>query len=552
MTDPDGVVLPVLIVEDDQANRYLMRRAMVAAGLSTIEATSADEALEILENLAVSVVVSDVGLPGMNGIDLVRALRARPDTATLPVILVTGSGDRHTVIEGLEAGADDFLTKPVRMDELVARVRAHVRTQAVWSEIVQDELRVRTGVVASLGALALSAVPEEAAEAVVTDLARRTDSDFVSVTQIAGANQMQELATYNRRDGVRRGGETFRPDLAGYLLGRARTGPWVEEVTADGPAEPTASLLAADADIVASAPIFFGDELVGLLSIGGSVSERRDIRSRSAKLLSAAIDYASVLSAVAGSAIAGRQAAAGQRERLREILDSERFHPVFQPIVDVETREVVGFEALTRFDDGVRPDLRFAEAARADLGIEFELAALRLAVDAGRELPAGCFVSLNLSPQVLIDRAASVREILALAGRRVLLELTEHVPIDDYDVLIAALRSLGDGIDVAVDDAGAGFASLRHILELQPSFAKLDVSLVRGIDTNDLRQALAAGLNYYALRTGCRLIAEGVETQAEAATLAQLGIELGQGYLYGRPSLVADLDPAMRIATLGD
>jgi EAL domain-containing protein (putative c-di-GMP-specific phosphodiesterase class I) len=96
-------------------------------------------------------------------------------------------------------------------------------------------------------------------------------------------------------------------------------------------------------------------------------------------------------------------------------------------------------------------------------------------------------------------------------------------------------------VQVAVDDAGAGFASMRHILELQPSFAKLDISLVSGIDGDDLRQALAAGLNYYALRTGCRLIAEGVETQAEADTLRRLGIEFGQGYLYGRPQPVAEL-----------
>jgi EAL domain-containing protein (putative c-di-GMP-specific phosphodiesterase class I) len=113
--------------------------------------------------------------------------------------------------------------------------------------------------------------------------------------------------------------------------------------------------------------------------------------------------------------------------------------------------------------------------------------------------------------------------------------------IEDYHQLRAALNRLGQHVQIAVDDAGAGFASMRHILELGPTFAKLDISLVRGIDADNLRQALAAGLTYYALRTGCRLIAEGVETQAEADTLTRLGIELGQGYLYGRPMPVADL-----------
>jgi EAL domain-containing protein (putative c-di-GMP-specific phosphodiesterase class I) len=88
---------------------------------------------------------------------------------------------------------------------------------------------------------------------------------------------------------------------------------------------------------------------------------------------------------------------------------------------------------------------------------------------------------------------------------------------------------ISDRVALAVDDAGAGYASLRHILELRPAFAKLDISLVRGIDADALRQSLAAGINYYALRTGCRLIAEGVETDAEAAALLELGIEFAQG-----------------------
>jgi len=110
-----------------------------------------------------------------------------------------------------------------------------------------------------------------------------------------------------------------------------------------------------------------------------------------------------------------------------------------------------------------------------------------------------------------------------------------NVQRHDYRALRAALEDIGPNVVVAVDDAGAGFSSLRHILELRPAFAKLDISLVRGIDSDDLRQVLAAGLNYYALRTGCQIIAEGVETQAESDTLQRLGIEFGQGYLYGRP-----------------
>ena len=388
--------------------------------------------------------------------------------------------------------------------------------------------------VAALGSLTLSGTPEEIAEAVVHEISRRTDSAFVSVARITSHQRMQELATFNRTDGIRRGGDSFPPVLAGYLLGRARDGPWVEAVTPVGPAEPTAALRNANLDLVASAPIFSGDSLVGLLSIGGEADESRSARDRSGRLLSAAIDYASVLSAVAGAAIAGLLEASAQRARLQLVLERNEFHAVFQPIVVVETLEVVGFEALTRFDDGARPDLRFAEASLAGLGPAFELEAMRTAVGKLDTLPAG-FVSLNISPSTVIDRADDVRAILASTNRPTVIELTEHVMIEDYAELRAAIASLGEHVEVSVDDAGAGFASMRHILELRPSFAKLDISLVRGIDEDDLRQGLAAGLNYFALRTGCQLIAEGVETQAESATLQRLGIEFGQGYLYGRP-----------------
>ncbi len=242
-----------------------------------------------------------------------------------------------------------------------------------------------------------------------------------------------------------------------------------------------------------------------------------------------------MLTAIAGPSIAGLQETDAQRTRLRAILDRREFHSVFQPIVAVDTHEVVGFEALTRFADGTRPDLRFAEATRAELGPAYELAAIGVALDGLDRLPPG-FLSINVSPRTLIDQSDELRSILrAAAGRQVIVELTEHVMIEDYRTLRAALSSLGDNVLVAVDDAGAGFASMRHILELRPSFAKLDISLVRGIDQDDLRQGLAAGLNYFSLRTGFRLIAEGVETQAEADTLQRLGIELAQGYLYGRP-----------------
>jgi EAL domain-containing protein (putative c-di-GMP-specific phosphodiesterase class I) len=207
---------------------------------------------------------------------------------------------------------------------------------------------------------------------------------------------------------------------------------------------------------------------------------------------------------------------------------------VYQPIVAIGSRKPVGFEALTRFSDGVPPDVRFSEAREYGLAADYELAAVKAAVEGAHGLPGDAFLSLNLAPDVLVSSGRGLAQLLATAERMIVIEVTEHAQIDDYDVFRRAVRLLGD-VKIAVDDAGAGYASLRHILELGPTFAKLDVSLVRGIDGDPQRQALAAGLAHFASRGGCQLIAEGVEREAEARALEDLGVEFGQGYLFGRP-----------------
>ena len=116
-----------------------------------------------------------------------------------------------------------------------------------------------------------------------------------------------------------------------------------------------------------------------------------------------------------------------------------------------------------------------------------------------------------------------------------MLEITEHETVDDYDRLRDAIRTLGLDVRVAVDDAGAGVANFGHIIDLRPDFVKLDISLVRRVNANLGRQAMVVGMRHFSRTAGCRLIAEGVETAEEADTLTLLGVEFGQGYLFGRP-----------------
>jgi EAL domain-containing protein (putative c-di-GMP-specific phosphodiesterase class I)/DNA-binding response OmpR family regulator len=534
-----GTEAPILVVDDDAPTRTLLAIRLRRAGFDVVEAASGEAALGVIEGEAISLVILDVGLAGMSGTDVVRALRERPHTATLPVILLTGKGFEYSIVAGLGAGADDYIAKPVQLDELVARVRAHLRSNAAWSRSVEDELRRRSGVVQALGHLALSPIPEEAAETVVAELARRTECDFISVTQRLRGDRLRELATYDRIAGVRRGGTLLGPSLSRDYVARARQGPWAEDILGTDDGRHTAAFVVADINIGAGAPIYAGDRLVGLLWLGVSRQGQQRALARKSSLLAAAIDYSSILSAVAGPALADRRDVAATQSRLKRALTALEFQPVFQPIVDLQSLDIVGYEALTRFTDGMRPDLRFTEAASVGLGHQYELAAIEAALAAASPLPEEAFLTLNMSPGLVLESGRRLRKMIRTTTRRLVLELTEHVPIDDYAALRKAIKTLGNA-DLAVDDAGAGYASLRHILELRPTFAKLDISLVRGIDVDELRQALVAGFVYFALRSDCQLIAEGVESEDEAAALRRLGVEFAQGYLFGLPEPIAD------------
>jgi EAL domain-containing protein (putative c-di-GMP-specific phosphodiesterase class I) len=169
------------------------------------------------------------------------------------------------------------------------------------------------------------------------------------------------------------------------------------------------------------------------------------------------------------------------------------------------------------------------------LGIALETVTLTTAIREARHLPAGAWLSLNVSPALLAEEG-TLGPILAHTSRPIVLEVTEHEAIVAYAPLRDATRVLGPGVRLAVDDAGAGVANFNHLVELRPNFVKIDISLVRGVDTDPSRRAVVVGLVHFAAEAGCEVLAEGIETEAERATVMELGVTLGQGYLLARPA----------------
>lgn len=243
---------------------------------------------------------------------------------------------------------------------------------------------------------------------------------------------------------------------------------------------------------------------------------------------------------------------AALRERVRHIIASRSVLTVWQPIVDCSTRTLLGFEALSRFthlEPQAAPDAWFAEAARVGLGVELELLAAGMALETASELPAlpeHAYLSVNLSPAaILTGQLASLLRETGWPPRRTVLEITEHTSIEDYEAVTDAIAPLRrDGLRLAVDDAGAGYASFRHILALHPDYIKLDRSLIGALGTDPARRALTKAVVSFAADIGAAVIAEGVETIEELTTLQRLGVHAAQGYLTGRP----DIPTAWRIA----
>ncbi|WP_281967414.1 sensor domain-containing phosphodiesterase [Roseovarius nanhaiticus] len=241
--------------------------------------------------------------------------------------------------------------------------------------------------------------------------------------------------------------------------------------------------------------------------------------------------------------IASRVAHDSAYDAITAILQEKAFDIVYQPIMDAAARTPKGFEALCRFraEPYRPPNLWFDDAQKVGLHIELELSAIKAALSALPSLPAHVYLSVNASPATVV----SGRLISAFAGlpaERIVLEMTEHAMVEDYDHLLRELDKLRfRGVRLAIDDAGAGYSGLQHIVRLHPDIIKLDMSLTSSIDGDIVRRSLAAALVRFAVEIDAAIVAEGIETEAELDTLHALGVPLAQGYFLGRP---ADLDAA--------
>ncbi|TYP86568.1 EAL domain-containing protein [Blastococcus xanthinilyticus] len=281
-----------------------------------------------------------------------------------------------------------------------------------------------------------------------------------------------------------------------------------------------------------SVPVRLSDgTLYGTFCAAGLTSDK-DLTTRDKALMDVLASAAAVIIEPEVRSQERREEIAG---RLDPLIAAGGPAVVLQPVVTLATGQRVGAEALSRFPAGwdMPPDACFAEAHSIGEGHRLELLALERAAALLDRVDG--YVAMNVSPATLLTPGCTAL-LARLPLPRVLLELSEHDRVEDYAALAAVLDPLrAAGLRLAIDDVGAGFSSLRHIVVTAPDVIKIDRSIVTGLHADPVLTKLVASLAEFAHGCGVEVVAEGVETAEEHAALRGLGVDSGQGWFYGRP-----------------
>lgn len=250
------------------------------------------------------------------------------------------------------------------------------------------------------------------------------------------------------------------------------------------------------------------------------------------------VKFMSMLAEVLVKELDDDQEARQKRDTIADILTADALTIAFQPIVSLGEGRCLGVEALSRFaDGGGSPDHVFEMAHSVGLGEQLEELAARQAVNFLPLIPEPQYLAINLSPQVARDASDRILDVTGESLQRLVLEVTEAAAVEGYDRLRDRLAPIRErGLRLAIDDAGAGYASLHHIVELCPDIIKIDRSLVHGMAVDRYRRSAVRAFVALAQDLGAATVAEGIETSEDLRVARELGITAAQGYLLGKPT----------------
>jgi EAL domain-containing protein (putative c-di-GMP-specific phosphodiesterase class I)/CheY-like chemotaxis protein len=528
--------LRILVIDDDADLTASVAAVLTANGYDVLTALSGEQGLELAFTGHPHLILLDVTMPGMDGHQVCRELQFGY-TKDIPVVFLTARTELTHMMEASRSGASAYVTKPFRPDHLLRTISDVLRDASVYHDDitglptlanVQVEVQRMLFDHGQLGIIYVSLDGVQALEQlqgfeVVDDVYRVVGQgleeargelirgeDFVSISSLGDAFLI--VLSPSRRSGFVAEEDLLvvKQRLAKDLLTRL-------EAELEKRLLAKVDLFVGSSRLTQSPKIRFKRALLDAIARATQSieAERDEVRSR-------------------------------LRKEFESVMKGEQISCVFQPIVNLNDFEAIGFELLSRGpreSELHRPDALFDVARTEGRVTELDRLCRRTASKAGEGLPLDCLRFVNTEPVTMFLHShgeSFVNEIVAATASSLrgltVIEITENCVIDDFDRMRDIVRQLrAHGFRVAIDDAGAGYAGLQTMVEIEPDFIKLDMSLIRGVESSIVKQRLVRTLRDFCREAAITLIAEGIETRKQLDTLRELGVSHGQGFLFGHP-----------------
>ena len=571
----------VLVCDDDSVQRLLIRECLESAGMVVVEAESGREAIELVTNHRPDFIFMDIEMPGLNGIEVCRILRDRPESEDTPILIVTGADDRETIDLGFEAGATQYITKPLNWPLLGRLVKYMLRTADAYLTLKQNEDHLRyLAYFDHLTDLPNRRNFNEQLRRNLADRERNGGEVGLIMIDIDHFKRINDSLGHERGDLVlqrisarlktclnevshihsREIDADIEPSRLGLDIEIARLGGDEFSVLVKNPRGKKRLTEIADhlIDCVSKPIQIPGHTLVITPSMGiaiapdhGVVPEDLLIRADTAAYAAKAEGrnrsrmYDSFIADVSAQELAIE---AG----LRDSLSNTGLSLVYQPQVDLSSGRITGAEALLRWEDSkgtsVAPDRFIPVAERSGLINDLGDWVLRQ-IDAeisvfANQLPAEFSLAVNLSPlqfsqSNFIDRLTSAVKKTDLKHKLVL-EITENTIVNSVGDSIEKLHHLRSlGFEIAIDDFGTGYSSLNYLKNLPVDTLKIDRTFVNDIGSES-GNAIINAIISMAQALNLNLVAEGIETISQVNHLRELKCNSAQGYLISKPLRIVD------------
>jgi len=551
---PAGVATKgrILVVDDDEDIRLIAATLLRSAGHEVAGARNGREGIDLALASRFDLIFLDVMMPELSGWEVCSTLKSLPETARTPIVMFTVKSEIKDHITGMQVGADEYITKPFTKRRLLEAVdRLLSGRPAPQAELLpRDTSSARSRNLLFDGVTGLPTIP------IIIDALRErllVDQEigvlFIDIEKYShiedfyGWEVFDEVLQETSRALKRLLGTLF---MAEDLLAISRTSGSEYYVFVTIPSGVTAE---ETMDRLQRMARQLEESLKRQLSekfrhrihrrIGLFVGFSRIRHSPQVRM--ERLVYRALREAVAVANTKDGERAALLQEQFRDILSKRQIETHFQPIVDLSTSAIFAYEALSRgpaetpFES---PEVLFAYAVRNEQVYSLERICMESSARryAGR---SGATLFVNAETELIRElktRGHEALEPLLRLGSSVVVEITERAAIEDYGLFREGVSRLhGLGLEIAIDDAGSGYASLQSIAELRPNYIKISNTLVTGLHNDTIKRDVVEMLVKLAARIDAKTVAEGIETEEELHEVKRLGVDYGQGYFLGRP-----------------